>query len=63
MSFVRRRRQHCSSPSVLLPCIHEWYPTEDLSMLDISEGPQGEDTMVYECPECGKQHASVVVMR
>lgn len=52
-----------NTPVVMLPCVQEWHPTDDVIFLDVSEGPQGEDLLTFTCPRCEKTHTAVVVAK
>ena len=45
---------------IMLPCIHEWINTGEVTFLDCSEDFEGRDVLKYRCPECGEIHESVV---
>jgi hypothetical protein len=51
-----------NTPTVMLPCVKEPHPTDDVIFLDVSEGPQGEDLLTYVCPRCEAHHTSVVTV-
>ena len=46
------------SINVWAPCIEGWVRECDTEFVDISEGPQGEDRLVFICPECDEEHTS-----
>lgn len=51
-----------NTPTVMLPCVKEWHPTDDVIFLIVEEGPQGEDLLTFVCPRCEEVHTSVVTV-
>jgi hypothetical protein len=51
-----------NTPTVMLPCVKEPHPTDDVIFLIVEEGPQGEDLLTYVCPRCEAVHTSVVTV-
>lgn len=46
---------------VYAPCVSTFIKVGDVNILNVSEGPQGEDIATYECSQCDKVHDSRVV--
>lgn len=48
---------------VTLPCSKDEVTTKDLAILGIEENLYGEDTITYICPNCDKEHKSIVYVK
>ena len=48
-------------PQVYAPCISAFFNQHEAKLINISEGPQGEDIATYTCPHCHGIHDSRVV--
>jgi hypothetical protein len=45
--------------NVYAPCLRELIPENQVEVLNVEEGLQGEDQLTYLCPYCQKEHTSV----
>ena len=50
-------------PPIFVRCgtFHEWIDESTVEVLNIEEGPMGEDILTFICPKCGETHKSTRV--
>lgn len=52
----------CDRPAkVYAPCVSTFIRSDGCKIVNVSEGPQGEDIATYECPQCSGTHDSRVI--
>jgi hypothetical protein len=55
---MKRGMRHIRRITVYLECTSDRIDERKVKVLNIEEGPVGEDILTFTCPLCGKKHRS-----
>lgn len=56
--IIMKNKYYKKMIRVYLSCIKEFIDETKVELVNIEEGPMGEDIMTFKCPNCGQEHKS-----